>query len=228
MKDNKRQYLDELIRLDKNFESTEKTLNIFNNSFCLSSLINRILNDDDLITKIASNSYYHDNGFQKITFFSGKNFNLRIHIHWNDKEQKKSNIHDHRWNFSSLILSGGYISEIFEISDKGLPKELFHYFPKEKLTGNYSLHHIGKVFLKRIGHTKYTKSDINHGTAGEIHKITYTSNEPTITVFVTGKHELNHARVLSDDMLSNEKIMISSISNQDLILTLKKIKKIAV
>ncbi|WGH75027.1 hypothetical protein P8625_13235 [Tenacibaculum tangerinum] len=143
-------YLTELKKLDENFNSTAETLNEITNKFCVSSLFDEIIDDETWISQIASKSYHHNNGFEKLTVFSGSNYNLRIHIYWNNIKQSKPNIHDHRWNFSSKILSGGYISELYEIVDKGIEKQMYLYYSQEKLDGKYSLYNKGKVFLKKL------------------------------------------------------------------------------
>lgn len=82
-----------------------------------SKLFREVVDDISLLSKIASSSYKHYNGFDKIVLISSTNpsYSLRLHI-WLPQESgfEWENIHDHRWNFSSSVIAGQIFAQYFE------------------------------------------------------------------------------------------------------------------
>lgn len=84
-----------------------------------------ILNDRIKLKHVASASYKHLLGFDKIVI--KENFKtgdkLRLHIWWPNAPQGDENIHHHRWSFNSTILIGELENQKYEENEKG---NLFH------------------------------------------------------------------------------------------------------
>ena len=77
----------------------------------LLDLLTAILNDNESLAEISARSYQHGNGFLKVVLLD-RGYKLRLHI-WFAGQSCEENIHDHRWSFSSLVLSGALVSEIW-------------------------------------------------------------------------------------------------------------------
>ena len=94
----------------------------------LERFLGAVLDDDALIDEIASRSCEHSNGFDKITLISPKDkaFQLRLHT-WLPTRRvlKPEDVHNHSWDFSSIILFGSLRMQQYEISKEGLA--MFHY-----------------------------------------------------------------------------------------------------
>ena len=114
------------------------------------SLLKSVLSDPSEVEKIASNSHTHHNGFDKFTLISSAEpeYKLRLHIWWpGHRPESGEHIHDHSWNFSSAILTGGYRFQLFNLSQEG--EELFHYrcgFPDEGI--GYKVKLLGRARAK--------------------------------------------------------------------------------
>lgn len=64
------------------------------------------------ITKIATRSYRHANGFTKLVLSDSDTGRLRLHV-WEPDARAEENIHEHRWHFASVVLTGSINSEIW-------------------------------------------------------------------------------------------------------------------
>lgn len=211
-------------KADKNYSSTTESLESIVKDFNLDELVKEITNDTEWLRFICSKSYSHSNGFDKLTLFRGSNLRVRLHIYWLNNKNKNPNIHDHRWNFSSFIIKGGYKSEIYEISDVGTNKFLYHYYSQASNKENYELDFIKKVKLAHIETKEYTENNINTGKAGDIHRIILNDKKLTVSLFITSNYENNYARVLTNDAkLKGEKLNSTSLSRKEVIKKLKSI-----
>jgi len=70
-------------------------------------IIDSLLSDEGALRRSASMSYLHNNGFYKIVISCRNNcgYKLRVHL-W--ENCGKGKIHDHSWDYHSLLLYGSY------------------------------------------------------------------------------------------------------------------------
>lgn len=80
--------------------------------------MNDILNNDLLVTELASKSESHRLGFDKIILEVCPAYQLHLHIWWPRSTPFKDGIHNHKFNFTSHILKGHLEEEIYVRSDK--------------------------------------------------------------------------------------------------------------
>ena len=61
-------------------------------------------------------SHKHHNGFEKLTLYRSKDwgFTVRLHIWWPGEGRQPGTIHNHRWNFTSVLLAGQMKEIIYE------------------------------------------------------------------------------------------------------------------
>lgn len=83
----------------------------------LCHLLEQVLQDERTLQQISERSYQHGNGFLKVVLLNN-HYKLRLHI-WFAGQSCEENIHDHRWSFSSLILTGQLCSEIWRDQASG-------------------------------------------------------------------------------------------------------------
>lgn len=95
-------------------------IEIFSDRNALIHFLHLISRNSQHCTKMADKSHRHANGFIKVTLFKSTLFTIRIH-RWSDSTQLdfEPEPHNHRWDFASLILRGGYIHEFWKKSDLG-------------------------------------------------------------------------------------------------------------
>lgn len=98
---------------------------------CLNSLIDRqrmravlkdiVENRSVELQNIAKRSYGHLNGFDKIVLISSPQpkYRLRLHIWWPQSDTGVvERIHNHAWDFGSMLLTGAYRFQEYIVSDQ--------------------------------------------------------------------------------------------------------------
>ena len=113
----------------------------------LRKLVLDIPNNEDLF------SYYvHYEGVDKLVLWNGEDKKMQIRLHLYSSHPNKANAHDqidiekphnHRWNFSTRILSGGYHHTIYHMDQFATGKycltpAMIRY---ENVGSSYTLHH---------------------------------------------------------------------------------------
>ncbi|MBM3184019.1 MAG: hypothetical protein FJZ64_01785 [Chlamydiae bacterium] len=88
--------------------------------------------ENGIPSSIVENSYFHPNKFFKLGICRLSNcVKLRLHF-WNkDQLEAKTPIHSHAWDYASLLITGSYLHDTFDVID--LEKEAV-----EKLKGTRS------------------------------------------------------------------------------------------
>jgi hypothetical protein len=117
------------------------------NAHSAAEIVREVLNNRQALGDIATRSYSHSNGFDKITLISnGKpEFKLRLHIRWppGRSGQNIELIHNHRWLFRSTTLCGSAQVETFTEKDGGEPMCRHEYFPRHDALEKYDLKFVG-------------------------------------------------------------------------------------
>jgi len=169
-------------------EALRAALCEFVNGGSLRSLIDDRLRDSSQISAVAAASYRHDNGFWKVVLAETESYKLRAHLWLEDEHAAPAdpNIHNHCWNFSSVLLRGGYAQEVFAVSDReedGLPVRHWSYWPDE-LAGH--LIERGTARLKPVAQTTYRSGDSVRMPADVLHRVLTMAQTTTISVVVNG------------------------------------------
>jgi hypothetical protein len=169
----------------------------------LLSILDLALSDTDYLSFIASSSYTHYNNFDKFRLLSDNElaYDLRLHIWWpGSHKTNKENIHDHRWDFSSVILKGEYSFELYETAGKGIEVYEYRY---SNFAGAipYSMPLIRKAKLNCVMLGKKKLGDAYTLKHNIIHRVTCNTDDITATLVLRGHTMKNHARVFTD--LSN-------------------------
>lgn len=83
--------------------------------------------DDCAVAEVAARSYRHANGFYRLVLEAGDPFQPKVRLHvWKPRARVASaDIHDHPWDFSSIVLVGTLRHQIFRSCRDGLPLERF-------------------------------------------------------------------------------------------------------
>ncbi|AKC32633.1 hypothetical protein BMSBPS_p0030 (plasmid) [Candidatus Pantoea carbekii] len=186
---------------DKFFKLSITFLQLIWNERLLPKIIKEILIDENYLKEISSNSYRHVNHFSKISLindFHQDHCRLTLHI-WKppftENEVSQELIHDHRFSFSSHVLCGKQIHEIFtESSKKSITKiklQKYKYLPS-KTSNIHNCFFEKYVYLDKIdekivncGHIYNMKNEL-------IHRIVFpNNNEPIISFMVRGPRKRN-------------------------------------
>jgi hypothetical protein len=129
-------------------------------------LLGYIVGESDLLAQIASRSYRHVNYFDKIVLVGSdklRGYRLTLHLWcppYTDKELKKESLHDHRFNFWSVILTGTLRSENFVEATEGVLMQHYRYIP-EKRTEDVT------NFYEYVGDKRILRSELLERSAEE-------------------------------------------------------------
>ena len=124
------------------FKNKKILENIFNNRVIIDLLLKNVLKDDNLISLAE-----HYDFFDKIVLHVDKKDRFRIRLHvFSEDDSNKYRPHCHRWNYSSIILNGGYRHFIYgteeEINENTNVKDLKPILSQEEKIGSvYTLSH---------------------------------------------------------------------------------------
>jgi len=181
---------------------------------------------DDLANKnLAAKSYSHENGFAKLVIWENENsmFRLRLHF-WDGSNKINSNIHNHRFNFTSFILKGAIKNFTWILDDKGDNFSYYHYLPRLE-NGTYKMHKIGNAKLRISEETILTEGDVYYLS----HETLHTSenwSENLVTLFIEDRSVLGkYAKVYTNRYTNDDDFIINSppLEMQDYIKTLERI-----
>ena len=111
-------------------------------------LVKRLRNlcdDESVLDIIASRSYRHPNGFDKIVLkYHGKGLpSLRLHIWWN-ATQDVNDVHNHPWDFKSSVISGAIENRVF-VTRKSKPAS-----HAGDIYNHYKIHHSKLYGIKEV------------------------------------------------------------------------------
>tara|TARA_B110000211_G_scaffold234413_1_gene303964 strand:- start:730 stop:1362 length:633 start_codon:yes stop_codon:yes gene_type:complete len=114
------------------------------------------LSDHNMLEEIASKSYVHPNGFAKIVYETLEGTICRLHIYPPGAVADK-NIHDHRWDFSSVTICGALPMSLYRVSEgKG---HILHSYEKGGARG----HKISRIQSCHASRVKYLSVPKMHG-----------------------------------------------------------------
>lgn len=113
----------EVISTIESIKKLEKSSNIhqcfresFSDPFEVKELLKHVLSDKKSLDRIARNLYIHQNGFQKYILYTSTSGKWRIRLHvWKEKQKTPQDIHNHTFNFSSIVLTGELKNLIYSV-----------------------------------------------------------------------------------------------------------------
>ncbi|MDA1656354.1 MULTISPECIES: hypothetical protein [Bacillus] len=112
-----------------NLEKTKKLLEPVCTNEQLIILLKSLLNDQEKLAEIASKSYTHANGFDKIVLIENYEVGYRLRLHiWRPDHVlfHAEHVHNHPWDFSSKVLTGALTFKTYKLNEL-FGEELYHY-----------------------------------------------------------------------------------------------------
>lgn len=150
-------------------------------------LLRRLLaleEDNNALAHVASRSLIHANGFQKIVLDGGRGGQLRLHYWPAGAREVLENPHNHRWDFVTYTLFGGYTASLF-LASSGSNWIEHEYTHPGGLA--YSLDRLGLVELTPVHTNWYVKDSCYWMHADVIHAVTLTdADQATATLVRVG------------------------------------------
>lgn len=140
----------------------------------LASLLDVIRADNCRLAALANSSYRHHNGFDKIILASpaGSHLKLVLHVWSTNGVDLSDHIHDHRWDFASVVLCGALRLELYAPDAHGGAYSAMRYRPLPGV-GDYELQPDGAMSVSpaamvtmAVGSTYSWASDLLHRAWG--------------------------------------------------------------
>jgi hypothetical protein len=154
------------------------------------SLLTQIIGNGIQLADVASRSVWHPNGFAKIVLLSRPLYNLRLHIWRNGSGARaaaRENIHNHRWDFSTVLLAGGYCHQEFRPAGGGEEFFAYTYRPAGSL-GSYSLDPMGTKALRCVFNAHLSQGSRYTISSEVLHRVVPDPGEPTVSLVLGGPH----------------------------------------
>ncbi len=113
------------------FQRALELLYDLRNSACSARWVRALSEQDELHWRDAPVAYLHDNGYFKIPLLRSKvsGATLRLNI-WSHRLPNMENVHDHRWDYASIVLTGSLIEHQYCIHEDGHLHHRYEYVPR--------------------------------------------------------------------------------------------------
>lgn len=87
----------------------------------LSAFLREVMRDSVRAEQLAQSSHRHALGFDKFVLaVFGELGQLRMHVWWPDQERLPEHIHNHRFQFSSVVVSGRLRTRYYRTAERGV------------------------------------------------------------------------------------------------------------
>lgn len=195
-----------------------ETLCEFHQQAELEQLFGNIREDKEWMKDIVDRSYSHKIGFDKLVLVSLENPERKLRLHVWDNEtvpqnEKDADIHNHRWNFCSTLLTGTMEFEIFE-RGSGRKVHEYEYTPIGR-NSKYSLKELGETELTQtFGGSFY--AGVNYEITHDIIHRTYVDdNQTTATLMFQGPQRKPKTSVFNEEEIENpENMTVNPVSKE--------------
>lgn len=157
-----------------------------------------------------TDSYAHDNGFDKIVLFQDSETRMKMRLHlWYpliipNTKRPRQNVHNHRWDFSSAVLIGSAENLSYRFAQQGeTGEEFFHYrYYARGSKEHYEVEERGKTMLICTSTQQVAKGDVYSVENETLHRVDVLDGQLVATLVIT--HE--NVGWVTNDLLSERSI----------------------
>ncbi|GAA2855818.1 hypothetical protein GCM10010517_14050 [Streptosporangium fragile] len=154
----------------------------------LRELIALLRADDALVRSMVERSYKHPNGFDRISLFREPDgLEARIHL-WERGVPSDEGIHNHAWDFSSLVLTGALRFQILQQTADGETYDLYRSgMPRGGRFGDYEFTRLGTTSLGVVFDGTVSAGSAYHQHRDAYHRVLVSPEQSmTATIVVRG------------------------------------------
>ena len=172
----------------------------------LSSLFDEFIDSTRTSVHHHTDSYAHDNGYDKIVLFQDIETRMKMRLHmWHpliipNTKRQRQNVHNHRWDFTSAVLVGhaDNVTYRFAASHES-GEQFFHYrYFARGSKEHYVVEERGKASLLCMGSQRVNKGEIYSVGNDVLHRVDIPDYEIVVTLVIT--HE--NIGWVTNDLLS--------------------------
>lgn len=154
----------------------------------LDSMLAALRGDSCRMADVTARSYRHDNGFDKIVLAAPVTSPLKLVLHvWHPKTGPATdNIHNHRWNFASVVLCGALRLDLYQHDEDGSSHSIMHY---SSPAGNefYQLEPVGDMTVSVHASVTMAGGSTYTWAADLLHRAWGVGEQVTATLIVQGQ-----------------------------------------
>lgn len=163
----------------------------------LSQLLSSFRADASSLAVLASRSYRHRNGFDKIVLAapSGSPLKLVLHVWLREGLEDSDNIHDHRWDFSSVVVCGALRLEFYDRDTEGRTYSVMQYRPLPGV-GKFEFHSHGSTAVSAHASVTMTVGSTYSWACDRLHRAWGLPGQVTATLLVQGPPTRGSTNVL--------------------------------
>ncbi|QFZ17071.1 hypothetical protein [Saccharothrix syringae] len=140
--------------------------------------------------EVPDRAYRHPNGFLKIVLVSNPEFQLRLHV-WRPAPEYPApteNVHNHRWDFASAVLAGGYRFQEYVPDARGEDFLGFRY-GGHRGTSSYALAPTGDARLRCTFDADLSSGSSYLLTSDVLHRVVSPADRTTVSMILQGPHK---------------------------------------
>ena len=157
--------------------------------------LRQLLVSPDALAEIAARSYRHDNGFAKIVLRSGQHGRGAVRLHvWPADGGADRNIHNHCWDFASIVLAGRLEFEEFVVDGESAVNAR-HYVYDAATDFDYTLRLRGATRLRSVARGIRGAGDAYEMSSTALHRTAGVPGAVTVTLLCQGPHRRDFADV---------------------------------
>ena len=160
----------------------------------LAEYLHKLLEGDVTDTDAPPVAYQHPNGFTKIRLasLSDSGWSVRVHV-WTERSSDRD-VHSHRWNFASRVLSGNLTEKRYQLIRGTGGWEMYRCAPS--VMGLYSLQLERECDIRLVSEDLYRTGGSYQRDADILHTAHSGSGSPTVTIFVQGSERTSFTTVV--------------------------------
>ena len=180
-----------------------EALAILRDTAALPHILELIRADPARLIVAARASYRHRNGFDKIVLAAppGSQLKLVLHLWRQDEVVGRDHIHNHRWDFASVVLLGALQLELYKRDAEGATYIRMKYRKARSLNDGtrYRLEPCGTMPVSAAASAILTVGSTYTWSARLLHRAWALPGTTTATLIVQGPPVRNRTSVLVDD-----------------------------
>jgi hypothetical protein len=165
------------------------------------SLLAQIIGDGVQLAEVASRSIWHPNGFAKIVLLSRPSYKLRLHIWRNSsgpQPDAREHIHNHRWDFSAILLAGGYCHQEFRPAASG--EKFFAYtYRSAGDSSSYFLDPMGTQALRCVFNAHLSRGSRYTISSEVLHRVVPVPGQSAVSLVLEGPHRPSSVEVFTTE-----------------------------
>ncbi len=153
---------------------------------------------------VPDRAYRHPNGFLKIVLMADREFQLRLHV-WRPAPEYPApaeNVHNHRWDFASAVLAGGYRFQEYVPDERGGRFHGFRY-GGHRGTSSYALTPAGDARLKCVFDADLSPGSSYLLTSDVLHRVVGPADRTTVSLILQGPHKHAPVEVYAQEELKS-------------------------